>query len=148
MRTGAMRTLIRVRNANCPDCLNAIQDELLTRDRVHAVRIHAADGCLEVDHDHDRPDAIVGLLRRSLLGWQIADNGEVVQVAAVPELAHVCHVRHPGAQPSHDETRQLSELGGESPCFAHLLDEPDGGPPTQISATEPQTPPTSCELGD
>ena len=85
-----MRTLIRVENANCTDCLNAIQDALMERSLVRSVRLHSADGCIEVEHDHDEPDALVELLRTSLRGWQIADNGEIIQVPSVPAAAHVC----------------------------------------------------------
>ncbi len=112
-----MRTLIRVRNANCTECLNAIHDELLARDQVRAVRIHTADGCLEVEHDHDEPGELIALLQRSLHGWQIADNGEVIEVESIAQIAHVCHLGHP----SHPVSS--ADLGGEAPCFAHLLDE-------------------------
>ena len=94
-----MRTLIRVENANCTDCLNAIQDVLMARSLVRSVQLHAADGCIEVEHDHDEPDALVELLRTSLRGWQIADNGEIIQVPSVPEAAHVCHLDDRRSQP-------------------------------------------------
>ncbi len=38
-----MKTLIRVENANCPDCLNAIQEILMARSLVQSVHVHAAD---------------------------------------------------------------------------------------------------------
>ena len=85
-----MRTLIRVENANCTDCLNAIQDAQMERTLVRSVQLHSADGCIEVEHDHDEPDALVELLRTSLRGWQIADNGEIIQVPSVPAAAHAC----------------------------------------------------------
>lgn len=121
-----MRTLIRVENANCTDCLNAIQETLLARSLVRSVHLHAADGCIEVEHDHDAPDALVELLRTSLRGWQMADNGEIMQTPSIPEVAHVCHVHAAQSQPTplpgSDASDLGGDLGGESPCFAHLLD--------------------------
>jgi hypothetical protein len=51
-------------------------------------------GCVEVEHDHDDPTALVGLLRESLRGWDIAGNGEIVQIGTEAELTHVCNA-HP-----------------------------------------------------
>lgn len=85
-----MRTLIRVRNANCTYCMAAVREELLARPLVHAVRMSAMAGCLEVDHDHDDPSALTDLLQQSLRGWQAADNGEVVSVTTSPELSEEC----------------------------------------------------------
>ncbi len=114
-----MRTLIQLHNANCAECLNAIQDQLRDLPRVRAVRLDAAHGCIQVDHDHDDSDVIVELLRGSLRGWQVAGNGEIVQVPETPELAHVCRLAGDGST----TPRPANELGGESPCFAHLLDD-------------------------
>ncbi len=127
-----MRTLIRVVNANCTDCLNAIEDTLMARSLVRSVRLHAADGCIEVEHDHDAPDALVELLRTSLLGWQMADNGEIMQTPSIPEVAHVCHVHDARSQPTPPPSSRAADLGGESPCFAHLLDS-GPIPPTEAA---------------
>lgn len=123
-----MRTLIRVENANCPDCLNAIQDVLMARALVQSVHIHAADGCIEVEHDHDAPDELVELLGTSLRGWQMADNGEIMQVPTNPAVAHVCHLHDSQSQPAAFDTSASIDLGGESPCLAHLLDDSDPDP--------------------
>lgn len=121
-----MKTLIRVDNANCTDCLNVIQDVLLARSLVRSVRLHTADGCIEVEHDHDEPDALVELLGRSLRGWQIADNGEIMQTPSVPAVAHVCHLRDARSRPDPLHQPHATDLGGESPCFAHVFDsDPD-----------------------
>lgn len=109
-----MRTLIRVEHANCTHCLNAIEDALMARSLVRAVRLHAADGCIEVDHDHDDPGALVELLQKSLRGWQMAGNGEIVQTPSIPSVAHVCQ---------RDDTRSAStDPGGDAPCASHPLD--------------------------
>ena len=118
-----MKTLIRVQNANCPDCLNAIQDTLMARPLVRTVHVHAADGCIEVEHDHDAPDELVELLGSSLRGWQMAGNGEIMQVPTNPAVAHVCHLRDSQPRPAAIDTSESFDLGGESPCFAHLLDD-------------------------
>lgn len=118
-----MKTLIRVQNANCPDCLNAIQDTLMARPLVQSVHVHAADGCIEVHHDHDAPDKLVELLGSSLRGWQMADNGEIIQVPTNPVVAHVCHLHSSQSQPAAIDTSDSIDLGGESPCLAHLLDD-------------------------
>jgi copper chaperone CopZ len=90
-----MRTLISVENANCSYCMNAVRDELLARPLVHHVEMSPRAGCLEVEHDHDDPSALVGLLRQSLHGWRVTDNGEVVMVMTKPGLAHVCRHESP-----------------------------------------------------
>ena len=126
-----MKTLIRVDNANCPDCLNEIQEALMARSLVRSVHLHAADGCIEVDHDHDAPDELVELLGTSLRGWQMADNGEVMQVPTTPAVAHVCHLHDSQARPPAIDTSERVDLGGESPCFAHLLDDSDPNTFTQ-----------------
>jgi hypothetical protein len=113
-----MHTLIQLHNANCAACLNAIQDQILSQQRVRGVHVDAAHGCLEVDHDHDDPEVLVELLRRSLRGWQIAGNGEIVQVPEAPELTHVCRAAHAES----NSTLGSNELGGEAPCLAHRLD--------------------------
>lgn len=117
-----MKTLIRVQNANCPDCLNAIQDTLMARPLVRTVQVHAADGCIEVEHDHDAPDELVELLGSSLRGWQMADNGEIMQVPTNPAVADVCHLHDSQTESAAVETSERVDLGGESPCFAHLLE--------------------------
>ena len=91
-----MRTLIRVENANCTDCLNTIQDVLMARSLVKSVQLHAADGCIEVEHNHDEPEALVELLRTSLRGWQMADNGEIIQIPSIP---HTCSTPTPDPRP-------------------------------------------------
>ncbi len=85
-----MRTLIRVDNANCTYCMNAVRDALLARPLVHAVRSSAVAGCWEIDHDHDDLDAITNLVRQSLHGWEIADNGEIIMIATTPEVRDRC----------------------------------------------------------
>lgn len=125
-----MRTLIRVENANCTDCLNAIQDVLMARSLVQSVHLHAADGCIEVEHTHDEPAALVDLLRTSLRGWQMADNGEIMQTPSIPEVAHVCHLHDTRSSQAPVHDRQPTDLGGESPCFAHLFDA-EGKPTNQ-----------------
>jgi hypothetical protein len=111
-----MRTLIQLHNANCSECLNAIQDQLRAQQRIRAVHLDAAHGCIEVDHDHDDPEVIVEQLRRSLRGWQIAANGEIVQVPEAPEVTHVCRSARA------ETAAGANEFGGEAPCIAHLLD--------------------------
>jgi len=118
-----MKTLIRVQNANCTDCLNAIQDTLTARPLVQTVHVHAADGCIEVEHDHDAPGELVELLGSSLRGWQMAGNGEIMQVPTNPAVAHVCHLRDSPTEPAAIDTSENIDLGGESPCLAHLLDD-------------------------
>ena len=122
-----MKTLIRVDNANCAECLNEIQDVLMARALVRSVHLHAADGCIEVEHDHDAPDELVDLLGTSLRGWQMADNGEIMQVSTTPAVAHICHLHDSPSQPVAIDTSEHLDLGGESPCFAHLLDDSNPG---------------------
>jgi copper chaperone CopZ len=95
-----MRTLIQVQNANCTYCIGAVREELLARPRVHHVEMSLTAGCLEVDHDHDDPAALVELLRQSLHGAQVADNGEVVMIMTDPELTQECSL-HPSDQKRH-----------------------------------------------
>ncbi|HXH58165.1 hypothetical protein [Iamia sp.] len=85
-----MRTVIRVESANCSWCMNAVRDELLARPLVHHVQMSAMAGCWEVVHDHDDPSALVDLLQQSLHGWQVASNGEIVQVTTSPVVAGEC----------------------------------------------------------
>jgi hypothetical protein len=85
-----MRTLIQVDNANCTDCMTAVRDALLARPLVHAVRSSAVSGCWELDHDHDDLHAITDLVRQSLRGWEVADNGEVIMIATTPEVRDRC----------------------------------------------------------
>lgn len=85
-----MHTLIRVENANCTFCMNAVREELLARPLVHSVEMSATAGCLEVDHDHDDVSELTGLLRRSLYGWQVADNGEIVAVNTGSTVSGEC----------------------------------------------------------
>lgn len=113
-----MRTLIQLHNANCAECLNAIQDQLRGQHRVATVHLDAAHGCIEIEHDHDDPDVILELLRSRLRGWRMAGNGEIVQVPETPELTHVCR-----SEDGPNSTTCSGDLGGESPCFAHLLDD-------------------------
>lgn len=88
-----MQTLVRLHNANCTYCMNAVKDELLARPRVNAVQVSAAAGCLQVDHDHDDPSALTAVLRQSLHGWEAADNGEIISVTTSSEISEHC-TRH------------------------------------------------------
>ncbi|MFP5577568.1 MAG: hypothetical protein ACLGIZ_04935 [Acidimicrobiia bacterium] len=76
--------------ANCSYCMNAVREELLARPLVHDVWQSATKGCLEVDHDHDDPGALIEILRRSLHAWEVADNGEIISVATTPEPMDHC----------------------------------------------------------
>lgn len=93
-----MRTLIRIENANCSYCIGTVQVELLERPLVHHVEMNAAEGCMEVDHDHDDPAALIELLGQSLHGAQVADNGEIVMVMTDPELTRQCSLYPPDQQ--------------------------------------------------
>jgi hypothetical protein len=123
-----MKTLIRVQNANCPDCLNSIQDTLMARPLVQTVHVHAADGCIEVEHEHDAPEELVELLGRSLRGWRMADNGEIMQVPTSPVVADVCHLHDSRPPAAAIDAWGSIDLGGESPCFAHLVDDEEPEP--------------------
>jgi hypothetical protein len=96
----------------------------MARPLVQTVHVHAAYGCIEVEHDHDAPDELVELLGSSLRGWQMAGNGEITQISTNPEVAHVCHLHDSPSRPPAIETLESIDLGGESPCFAHLVDVP------------------------
>ncbi len=85
-----MHTLVRVENANCSYCMNAVRAELLTRPLVRHVQMSAVDGCLDVEHDHDDPAALIAVLTTSLHGWQAADNGEIVAVTTNSTLSTGC----------------------------------------------------------
>lgn len=93
-----MHTRIRVENANCTWCMNAVRDELLARPLVRHVEMSAMAGCWEVDHDHDDVSELIALLRQSLNGWQVADNGEIVAVKTGPTVSGEC-VWHPSSRP-------------------------------------------------
>lgn len=75
-----MKTIIGLANSNCSWCLNAMAERLADRPLVNAVHVNAAAGCLEVDHDHDDPEALVVQIHDDLRGWVTADNGEAVMV--------------------------------------------------------------------
>lgn len=94
-----MRTLVRVENANCTYCMNEVRTELLARPLVHDVRLSATAGCWEVMHDHDDPQALTELLQRSLHGWQVTDNGEIVEVLTNPTSSSECLVHTAGRGP-------------------------------------------------
>lgn len=78
--------------------MNAMRDELLARPLVRRVQMSAIAGCLEVDHDHDDPSALTGLLQQSLRGYRVTDNGEIVQITTNPTLTGECAV-HASAGP-------------------------------------------------
>jgi len=94
-----MRTLIRVDNANCTYCMNDVRDALLARPRVNAVRSSATAGCWEIDHDHEDLAAITNLIRQSLHGWEVADNGEMIMIATTSEVRDHCALH--GTEPDH-----------------------------------------------
>ena len=106
-----MRTVVHVENANCTYCMNEVREELLARPLVHAVHTSATAGCLDVEHDDD-PSALTDVLRRSLHGWQVADNGEVVSVRTMPELADHCTI-HPASSLATRRTRAMPRCGGD-----------------------------------
>lgn len=85
-----MQTMIRVENANCSYCMNAVKDDLLARPRVHDVQLSAVAGCLVVDHDHDDPAELVELLHQSLHGWEAASNGEIIEVTTASVISDRC----------------------------------------------------------
>lgn len=90
-----MRTLVRVGRANCTFCMQNVRAELLGRPRVREVNLWARRACLEVVHDHDDVAAITDLLRRSLHGWEVADNGEIVMVETSPDPIDRCRRHSP-----------------------------------------------------
>ena len=91
-----MKTLIQVDNANCAYCMNDVRDALLARPLVNAVRSSAVAGCWEIDHDHDSLAAIASLVRQSLHGWEVADNGEIVMITTRPEVGDRCTLHGAG----------------------------------------------------
>jgi hypothetical protein len=93
-----MRTLIRVENANCTYCMNAVRDDLLARPLVHHVHLSATAGCWEVDHDHEDASELIGVLEQSLHGWQVGSNGEIVEITTNPTLSDAC-AWHPPTEP-------------------------------------------------
>lgn len=88
-----MRTLVQVGGANCTFCMQDVRAELLSRPRVQQVNLWTPESCLEVVHEHDDVTAITDFLRRSLHGWEVADNGEIVMVETTPESVDRCQ-RH------------------------------------------------------
>jgi hypothetical protein len=70
-------------------------------------------GCVEVEHDHDDPTALVSLLRGSLRGSEIASNGEIVQIGTAAELTRVC-AAHPGREVDHDELHPCGPATADS----------------------------------
>lgn len=85
-----METMVQLEGANCTYCMNAVKDELLARPLVRDVHMSAVAGCLVVEHDHDDPSALVAVLRRSLHGWEAADNGEIVSVRTSSKISDRC----------------------------------------------------------
>lgn len=85
-----MQTMILVQNANCSYCMNAVKDDLLARPQVREVQMNATAGCLVVDHDHDDPAALIALLHQSLHGWQVASNGEIIEVTTDSVISDQC----------------------------------------------------------
>lgn len=71
-------------------------DALLARPLVNAIRSSAVAGCWEIDHDHDDLTAITELVRQSLHGWEVADNGEIIMITTTPEVRDHCAVHHTG----------------------------------------------------
>lgn len=85
-----MKTFIHLDEANCPVCLDQVGDELRQRPLVSNVELSSISHCLEVEHDGDDVDALLGVVRTSLRGYLVADNGETVQVHGGAHIAHVC----------------------------------------------------------
>lgn len=75
-----MKTTVGLASSNCSWCLNAMAERLAAQPLVRNVHVNAAAGCLEVDHDHDNPEALVAKIHDDLRGWATADNGEAVMV--------------------------------------------------------------------
>lgn len=98
-----MRTLIRVDSANCVSCMNDARDALLARPLVQAVRSTVTAGCWEIEHDHDDLGEITSLIRGTLHGWEVADNGEIVMIATTLEVRDRCEAHgtdRPDATPA------------------------------------------------
>ena len=85
-----MKTVVRIENTNCTYCVDDVRKALLAFPLVHTVEMSATTGCLDVEHDYEEVSAIIGLLRDSPLNWDIADNGEIVMVAATCESSGQC----------------------------------------------------------
>jgi hypothetical protein len=75
-------------------------------------------GCVGVEHDHDDPTALVDLLRGSLRGWEIAGNGEIVQIGTEAELADVC-AADPRRDIDHDELHRCGPATADS--YGHAV---------------------------
>jgi hypothetical protein len=88
--------LCTVENANCTWVHERRTRRAARPPLVRHVRMSAMSGCLEVDHDHDDPSALTGLLQQSLRGWQVTDNGEIVQVNHQPHAHQRVRLARPG----------------------------------------------------
>jgi hypothetical protein len=91
-----METNFEIGMANCPECLNTTRDELLADPLIHQVTIDSGRGCWQVNHDYKDPEIVAGMLHRSLRGWEVAGNGEIVMIGAAPKALLDCP-HHPGA---------------------------------------------------
>lgn len=74
----------------CTYCMHDVRKALFARPLVHHVRMDSVAGCLQVDHDHDDPTVLTGLLRQSLRGWEIAGNGETIMISTTSKLSDGC----------------------------------------------------------
>lgn len=84
-----MRTVIELVDTNCTWCRDAMIEHLAIRPLVRGVHVNSTNGCLQVDHDHDSPAALMAEIRGDLRGWELADNGERIMVElAVHEVDH------------------------------------------------------------
>lgn len=104
-----MKTVIGLANSNCSFCLNAMAERLAERPLVNAVHVNASAGCLEVDHDHDDPEALVAKIHDDLRGCVTADNGEVVMVEIDVHEESLCRLAtSPVSQGNADESPQAA----------------------------------------
>ncbi|MGE0308354.1 MAG: hypothetical protein AB7N61_19105 [Acidimicrobiia bacterium] len=77
--------------------MNDVRNALLARPLVHDLWSSAVAGCWEIEHDHDDVAAMTELMRQSLHGWKVADNGEIIMMATNPTITDRCawHSREP-----------------------------------------------------
>lgn len=87
------RTVIEFHGANCTWCLNHTLAHLRAHDSVTSARLHAASGCIEVNHTASDIDDLLAGTQLRLRGWRQADNGERVMIDLDVHRAGSCLLR-------------------------------------------------------